>query len=194
MTKESVINRLKKHLNDLKKVSNADDFYIWRGLTLHTLVSIFPENTILLEDFEDIEAIEEDEYEREYDIHKDAKMIAHEIIANLIDNTEAFGIIEKSNGKVTHVNVTNNVEQKVHQEQEVRQQVDIRLKFIIDVFREELTGKQLKELKEIQESNEAPEVKKQRFFDKVKSFGIDVAAGLVSGILANPDFIQQLTH
>jgi hypothetical protein len=99
-----------------------------------------------------------------------------------------FGMDEpktNSNSKGLHVNI--------HQSNHQVQQVEIQISTLVEIFKDELSGKQLKELKEIQDSNDTPEVKKKLFFEKLKSFGTDVTAGILSGILANPDFLQQLT-
>lgn len=193
--KENIISRLRLLLTDLNKVEDYNDFDDWREVALNTLENIFKNS--VPKSIEDIEAYDDEEDE---DYTDEAVKSAKKIIKNLIIDVEhGFGIKDPSK-KSSPVQINNHVNQHAQQtthldiDLKVKQQVNIQLKFIVDAFKEELTGKQLKELREIESSDETPEIKRQRMVDKVKSFGIDVVAGLVSGILANPDFIQQLTH
>jgi len=193
--KENIIPRLKSLLADLNKVDDSDDFDDWQSVALNTLENIFKNNVPA--SIEELEAYNEDEDE---DYTDEVVASAKKILKGLIIDVEhGFGVKDPTK-KSSPVHINNHVNQHSQQTTQididlrVKQQVEIKLKFIIEAMKEELTGKQLKELQEIQESNDSPEIKKQRFFDKVKSFGADVATGMVSGIVANPDFFQQLTH
>ncbi len=206
--KDRVISRLQVLIHEVDEVENCDEFEDWREVALNSLQNIFPNKKKILDSIESIVAWEyQGLYEDGEDVSDDAVETAIKILNGLIKDVESgFGIASPPNTKkpqgTNHqiFQVNNQIHQLSQQttqvdiDLQIKQQVDIRFKFIIDVFKDELNGKQLRELKEIQESNVSLEVKKQRFFEKVKSFGTDVAAGMLSNILANPDFIQQLFH
>lgn len=202
MTTQRAVNRVQELIDELEDIDSCNEFEAWKAqvrTTLPAISSKFREAAESLDDFDTFVEIPDDDD----DLLDDAIEASKLILKGVKKDLNQFGIEalnQKKNGskKQTPIHVTNNNTLSQHSiqsvEQQVKQQVEIRLKFIIDAFKESLNDEQIKELKEIQESNDAPAVKKHRFFDKIKSFGVDVAAGLVSGILANPDFIQQLTH
>lgn len=200
---EKIILRLQELIEEVKEVEDYYDFDDWREVALNALENMFPQNKNVLISIEDIIAFDGLDDEGE-DVTEDAVSSAIKILNGLIKDVKlGFGITKPSLKKpkptspvhvINHVNQSNHQSVEIDIEQRVKQQVDLKLKFIVDTFKHELNGRQMQELKEIQESTDTPDIKKQRFFDKVKSFGLDVTAGLISGILANPDFIQQLTH
>lgn len=63
---------------------------------------------------------------------------------------------------------------------------------IIDILKDELNGRQLKELKDIIDSNTDEETKRKSLFDKIKSFGSDVAANILANIITNPNIYGSL--
>ncbi len=50
----------------------------------------------------------------------------------------------------------------------------------------------LKDIKEILESKADSETKKKSIFDKIKSFGSDVAASIVANIVTNPNIFGSM--
>lgn len=202
MTTQGAINRVQELIDELEDIDYCRDFEAWKAQVRTTLPAISPkfkEAADSLDDFETFVDLPDDDE----DLLDDAIEASERILEGVKKDLKHFGIEalnQKKNGskKQAPIHVINNNTLAQHNiqtvEQQVKQQVEIKFKFIIDAFKDSLNAEQIKELKEIQESNDAPAIKKHRFFDKIKSFGVDVAAGLVSGILANPDFIQQLTH
>lgn len=66
------------------------------------------------------------------------------------------------------------------------------INIIVDILKEELNGRQIKELRDIIANNTNDESKRKSLFDKIKSFGSDVAANIVANILTNPSILGQL--
>jgi len=85
-----------------------------------------------------------------------------------------------------NINLTVNQNQTQTQEQSQKQTIDIEQ--IIDVLKDELTGKQLKELDLIIKEPNSLE-KGKKLTDKLLSFGSNVAAGILGNILINPQII-----
>ena len=83
---------------------------------------------------------------------------------------------------------SSNQEQKQVQSQEV----ELLINAIFSAIDEELTGKQRKELKEIIQSASKPEEKKKNFVQKLTSFGTDVSANVLAGLILNPELIDRL--
>lgn len=188
ITPEKAIEVIQKKIDSLSSVQDVNSFNIWQEGTTLTLINIYEENDVRVRKFEKIEAY------RHYgvaDIERvpEAKAEALEILKNLIQNLEDFGLpTAKTKTKSGGVNVS------VHQNNDQRQttNVNIHLKLIIDAIKDELKGSQVKELQTILESNEEPEVKRKSFVDKIKSFGSDVASNILANVLTNPEVYNQL--
>jgi hypothetical protein len=60
------------------------------------------------------------------------------------------------------------------------------INIILNLLREELTGKQYNELEAIAKSAEEPKSKKAKILEKLASFGSDVASNVLATILTNP--------
>jgi hypothetical protein len=102
---------------------------------------------------------------------------ANEIITSFIYDLETFDIPEpKSKQNNGGINIS------LHQNQNQTVNVNV----IWESIRDELKGSQLKEIEEIINDDDEPQSKKKRIFDKVKSFGTDVATNIIAGILTNP--------
>lgn len=80
--------------------------------------------------------------------------------------------------------ITVNVNQTQNQTQEQAQSIAIEI--FIGAIKDELTGKQVKEIKEIFAEEPDPKKAYTRIFDKIKSFGSDVASNVLANILTNP--------
>lgn len=78
--------------------------------------------------------------------------------------------------KSVNVNVSQNQSQEQSQVSE----------FFIDLIKDEITGKQLKEVKEILQSETDSEKVKQSLLKKIGTFSGNVAASIVANILTNP--------
>ncbi len=79
----------------------------------------------------------------------------------------------------------------VNQNQSQEQKQMIEIKFIIDIIKNELTGKQLNELKSIIQDAKI-EKKNERITEKLISFGSNVASGILGNILSNPQLLGLL--
>jgi len=102
---------------------------------------------------------------------------ANEIINSFISDLETFGLPEPiPQEKNSGINISVNQSQN--------QTVNVNV--IWEAIKEELTGKQLKEVEEIINDSDEPDSKKRRIFDKLKSFGTDVASNIIAGLLTNP--------
>lgn len=102
---------------------------------------------------------------------------ANEMIKSFISDLETFGLPEpRKNENSNGINISVNQSQN--------QTVNVNV--IWESIKEELTGKQLKEIEAIINDNDKSESKKKRIFEKLKSFGIDVASNIIANIITNP--------
>lgn len=65
---------------------------------------------------------------------------------------------------------------------------------LIKALRDDMSGKQLTELSDIAKSDEEVAVKKERFVEKIKSFGSDVASNVLAGLITNPEVWKNLQN
>ncbi len=142
----------------------------WKHKTIRFLSSKFPQDSYLSELTKLFE-----EFEKRHNSQSIFKQILG-LMQAYKDIPESIVLKDETHAPLVEVN--NNISQ--HQSQTQSLQV------IIDILKDELTGKQLKELKEILESKAEVEAKKKSIFDKIKSFGSDVAASIVANIVTNP--------
>ena len=83
------------------------------------------------------------------------------------------------------INVTTNINNSNSQTQ--NQQQSLAIDLILNVIKDDLTGRQIKELKEVViESDNDLEKARPGVVEKLKSFGADVASNIVANILTNP--------
>lgn len=108
---------------------------------------------------------------------KQCEQQASELIKSFISDLEIFGVPEpKQREKHGGINISLNQSQN--------QTVNVNV--IWEAIKDELTGKQLKEIEEIVNDRDESESKKKRIFEKLKSFGADVASNIIAGLLTNP--------
>lgn len=146
----------------------------WKHKTIRFLSSKYPQDSYLSELTKLFE---------EFEKHHNRQSIFKQILGLM----QAYkdipeSIVLKDGIHAPLVEVNNNLSQ--YQSQTIN--------FIVDIIKDELTGKQLKDLKEILESKAEVEAKKKSIFDKIKSFGSDVAASIIANILTNPSIISSL--
>jgi hypothetical protein len=107
------------------------------------------------------------------------KNLYKRLLNSIISEIENFGLPSKNDIKIDKsVNVNVNQSQSQHQKME--------LSFLIDIFKDELNGRQLKELGEIVENESEPKIIKEKLGAKLIEFGVNVTAGILSSILSNP--------
>ena len=146
----------------------------WKHKTIRFLSSKYPQDSYLSELTKLFE---------EFEKHHNSQSIFMQILGLM----QAYkdipeSIVLKDGSHAPLVEVNNNLSQ--YQSQTIN--------FIVDIIKDELTGKQLKDLKEILESKAEVEAKKKSIFDKIKSFGSDIAASIVANIVTNPNILDSL--
>lgn len=104
------------------------------------------------------------------------------LIDNIIQEIERIGLPDNDVKIDKSITITNNLTQS---------QI-LEFNFIIDVIKDELNGKQMKEISTIINGTDEPVVKKEKIIDKLKSFGENVLAGIVAGIITNPAILTQI--
>ena len=98
---------------------------------------------------------------------------ANELITSFITDLKDHGLPEKRTVKKdSGINISLN------------QNVNISL--IWGSIKDELTEKQIKEVEEIINGTDNPKTKKEKIFEKMKNFGVDVLSNIMAGILTNP--------
>ena len=107
-----------------------------------------------------------------------------DLIDNIIQEIDSLGLPDNDFKIDKSINITNNLSQNQNQ--------SLELKIVLDILRDELNGKQIKELKEILGGKEELAIKKEKMIDKLKSFGENVLAGITAGLITNPNIFTQL--
>lgn len=159
-------------------ISDTSRYEIWKQSTIRILSAEFPGDRCI-EDFEN--AITS--FQSGYRSPSSFDMLIG-VLTACRDNPTIIrknSITPSSKGdKAININVNQT------QTQTQKQVQSIAIEIFIDAVRDELTGKQVKEIKEIYAQE--PDVKKARtkIFDKIKSFGSDVASNVLANILTNP--------
>ena len=105
-----------------------------------------------------------------------------DLIDNIIQEIENIGLPDNDVKIDKSITITNNLSQS---------QI-LEFNFIIDIIKDELNGKQIKEISTIINSTDDPVVKKDKIINKLKSFGENVLAGIVAGIITNPAILTQI--
>jgi hypothetical protein len=180
ITVDKAIEALQKRLEALGEVSTAQKFFEWKTRTLQTLAHLYSEkHTCYLA----LDGIHGFNYA---DRTVSAKSEATELLTGLIEDLQNFGfpkLNETSNGGV-------NVLVNQHNNQLTNVSVDLNI--FINIIKGELRASEIEEIKEILASDLEPKEKKKTFFNKIRSFGNDVATNILANLLTNPSVYEQL--
>lgn len=147
----------------------------WKNKVIRFLSYSFP-NDRCISDFEKAVA----DFEK---AHNSPKIF--DKLIGILESCVAIPVLPISDNKHAADKLINiNVNQSQSQSQEQLQIMAIHI--FTEAIKDELTGKQIKEIKEI--FKEEPDAKKAypKIFDKIKSFGSDVASNVLANILTNP--------
>jgi hypothetical protein len=190
MTTEQAIRLLSSKISELTNVRTPDDFLSWRDSTVQRLQVICPNNPIIKQ-IADIKATSVYTYDSL--VHKKNPQVK-KMLDSLVEDIEVVGIEayhkpEKNNDSST-VTVHNTNAQSQSQEQE--QEVTLNFEFVVDCLKSGLRDTEIQELKDILESDDEPKVKKNKFSEKLLSFGSDIASNILANILTNPQVYEQL--
>ncbi len=182
-----IIEKLHESIIKIDEIKTAEAFAAWQTRMDVVLSTALGENHILVNEICCIEVM------KGYTAIENlaaAKEEAKELLKAGIDAIEIEALnepkIKKKQKKSFEVNVNTSVNN------EVKQQVDIKMKFIIEAIEGSFTEDQIKQLIAIQKSNISDAEKEEKFFDTIKSFGLDVAAGFVTTVLTNFDLMKKL--
>lgn len=173
---EQQIELIKKQIEKL----NSSDFDLsaWKSSSILILDRIFGN------DFQGIQAIENIKYKSggvyagksssTWNNMASCRKQGKEILETCITELETFGAREKpqNNNAGININLTQNQSVNIH--------------LLVSALEDELTVSQMREVNEIMQSPENPKDKKTKIFDKIKSFGGDVASNILANILTNP--------
>lgn len=187
ITVEKAIEAIQKRLNLISQIQTVKQFNNWQRTSVLTLTNIYNETDKRVKKLEEIEAYQFF-YVSGIERVPEAKVEATEILEGLIVDLTDFGIPKikerVNNGVSVNVNQHNNQNQTIN--------VNISLELFVDAIKDELKGGQVKELKTILDADEEPEKKKRNFFDKLTSFGTDVASNILANVLTNPDVYSKI--
>lgn len=109
---------------------------------------------------------------------KDCQNQARETIQGFIHDLENFGLPELKTDKKSGISISVNQNQSQSQ--------SVALNIILDSIKDELSGSQVRQIEEIINGNDKPDDKRKKIFDKIKSFGSDVASNVIANLLTNP--------
>jgi len=181
--KEQIIELIKNHKENLES-KDRDDVYE-SSTTIFSLCQRFYKNESAFQ--KEIEMIRSQlgvlliTQSDDYPVFtlKTIKDLYRRLLNSMISEIENLGLPSKNDIKIDRsVNVNVNQNQSQYQK--------VELSFLIDILKDELNGRQLKELKEIVENESEPEVIKEKVNSKLVEFGINVTAGILSSLLSNP--------
>ena len=183
------IKAIEDKLETLLGVRSSEQFNSWQKSTILTLINIYSESDKRVKSLEEIQS-----YVFYFDsgIDRTQKAVneSKELIENLIKDIQDFGIPQKQTHSESKSGVNINVHQNNTQTQTTS--INIDLNIFLNVFKGELRNSELEELKEILDSEFDEKVKKKNFFEKIKSFGSDVASNILASLMTNPDVYNQL--
>lgn len=100
--------------------------------------------------------------------------------------------------KSRSISITPNITQpliNINNTQNQTQSQTLILDIFVEAIKDEISGKEWKELKQLIEEykNESePENVKPKLLEKIKGFGENVLAGIVAGIVTNPNLLNQI--
>ena len=185
ITLQSLIKKHKKRIKTLRETQVGYDYpdmqayYDWMEIAKRFLRKYFPGDESVVEFCKlSEERISRDQQEKSLSI-----LNAFVVIPQIIKYNNKM---EKEDIKV-NVTVNNNNSQSQNQEQSMLVQQ------FLDAFRDELTGRQLKELRSvIAESDNDLHKAKPKIIDKLMEFGGNVASNILATILTNSAFWQCL--
>lgn len=163
----------------IEKINDSDfDLSAWKSSTILILDRIFGS------DYQGIKAIEKIRYNSSgisnghssafWDNMDSCKKQAREILETCLMELETFGVREQKQMANNGININ------------LTQNQSVNINLLISAIKDELTGAQMKEVEEIMNSPENQKDKKNKIFDKIKSFGVDVASNVLANILTNP--------
>lgn len=164
--------------NDYLIFGYSDKYEIWKNTVIRFISSSFPEDRCVV-DFENACAKFDSYYQK--DSVKFSKVLGVLEAYNILP----FPVKAKMNSKSgINIQVSNTQSQIQNQTQEQAQSIAIEI--FIEAIKDELTGKQVKEIKGIFTEEPDPKKARTKIFDKIKSFGSDVASNVLANILTNP--------
>lgn len=184
MEPTQAIKAIEHKIELLSKTRTTKDFNTWRKGIVLTLINIYSEKDRRIQTFERLRS-----FNGYQEYLSEAKVEANNLLNSIIKDIQDFGIIKSSiESKEGGINV--NINQSNTQNQSTN--VNIDLNIVLDVLKSGLRDYEFEELKEILESKEEPKEKKKKFFDKIKSFGVEVSSNILANLLTNPMVFEQL--
>ena len=156
-----------KQVPGIHYLEDADAFATWVQKSIRFLAQNFP-NDISLEMFQCVDL----------DSLKQGTIYA--LVGSLKALKETPIICEP---KKAHPTTMNNITLNQNQNQTQNQTQQQNISPIMEILKNELRGKEMHEIEEILSSDEKPEEKKNTIISKLKSFGENVAAGIVATLL-----------
>ena len=111
----------------------------------------------------------------------ECKRQATDILRTFVHEIELLGVPEPP-----HSNTKAGINISLNQNQ------SIQLNIVVDILKNELTGRHFQELDTVLKSNSTPEEKKKSLIEKLTSFGSDVASNVLASLLTNPQVFQAL--
>jgi hypothetical protein len=147
-------------LNGLKeKLKNPSfDLDVWINLANNALKSIYPDRNINI-------------LRTRFNLQEPyARRELAQLIQGYIEEIEKIGpIVLNDNKSSGNIYISQNVN----------------LNIVVESLREELSGSQIRELKEAFDSGKSTKEKKSKLLDKLKEFGTDLTAKVLSNLLSN---------
>jgi len=103
--------------------------------------------------------------------------------------SQILGVLESYKAIPITITIPTSIDQpsiQINNSQLQNQEQTQSLQILVDLIKDELNGRQLKDLKEIIQSDQDEETKKKSIKEKFISFGRDLAPSILANIITNP--------
>lgn len=186
---KKIIEKLQQSINDIDQIKTAEMFTAWQTRMDVVLSTALGEGHILVDEICCIEVM------KGYTAIENlvaAKEEAIELLKAGIDAIEIKALDEPKSKKKQKQKKSIEVNVNTSVNNDVKQQVDLKIKFIVEALDGSFSKEQIEQLIAIQKLNISDAEKEGKFLETVKSFGLDVAAGFVVTVLTNFDLMKRL--
>lgn len=153
------------------RLADNSKYEIWKNKSIRFLSIKFPGDRCI----NDFEESTKEFAKTNYYPHIFDKMLA--ILQSCLDMPQVVRVAKDPSILDKSINV--NVNQTQSQQQS--QSLDV----LMDIIKDELTGKQYKEIRDIVKTESNLASAKSKLVDKIKSFGMDVASNIIANIITS---------
>ena len=190
ITLESLIQEHKERIPLLQENSeiityyeypDMDAYHKWTATTIRFINIKFPNDKYVSE----FESISDERITPWQQTQLLAILEALSLLPTIIPNNRTTQVNEKKDKGKDAINVVTTINNSNSQSQ--NQELSLAVELFIEVIKDDLTGRQIKELKSVvAEADNDLQKARSGILAKLKEFGADVASNIVANLLTNP--------